>query len=247
MNVRVLVIDDDPDIAEMLDITLSVDGFDVRTARSVGQALGLLQEYTFDVILCDWMMPGGGGDDFLRTFRKTNQNTSVVILTAGDLRGIRATAAELGANLTMSKPFNSVELSRMLRDAAESTAAKVRAQRSDRDLHTIFSAINHEDFDTIPKYLAMLRIVMRVREIPVQEYGFLVEVLKHLEILGERIAAAQKLTMSYKMGVAMAKTAATTAVVLWIAQSPAIPLLQPVTVVIDTVLPWLQRIIYLVP
>ena len=79
---KVLVIDDEPDLLELLELTLSRMGLDTERASSVGEAVGLLDRESFDLCLTDWRLPDGEG---LRVVEHINQNgldVPVAVITA---------------------------------------------------------------------------------------------------------------------------------------------------------------------
>lgn len=108
----VLVVDDDPDILEIVEMVLEGNGFDVLVARGAAEGLRLLElsPVAPDVILLDLMMPGMNGTEFLAHMRETGRGrTHVVVLSgAGDAA---VQAAKLGAVEYVPKP---VDLDRLL-------------------------------------------------------------------------------------------------------------------------------------
>src|SRR5881628_1115243 len=81
---RLLVVDDEPNIVELLSASLRYAGFDVATARSGTEAMRLAQEFQPDLLVLDVMMPGMNGFDVVRRLRSDGRRVPVLFLTARD-------------------------------------------------------------------------------------------------------------------------------------------------------------------
>ncbi|MCX7913369.1 MAG: sigma-54 dependent transcriptional regulator [Thermodesulfovibrionales bacterium] len=107
---KVLIIDDDPIIVEMLETFLTGEGFKVSTAPNGKVAIGMLENHNFDIILSDLMMPEMNGLEFLQEALSLGIKAPIIIMTA---YGTIATAVEAmkgGAFDYITKPFNLNEL-----------------------------------------------------------------------------------------------------------------------------------------
>ncbi|MBO1770322.1 response regulator [Agrococcus sp. TF02-5] len=103
---RILVVDDDRDIRDLVAIKLESAGHDVVTRADGAQALEAGMEGGWDVIVLDVMMPGMSGIDVLRTLRDRGVETPVILLTArGQEKDIEAGFAA-GADHYVTKPFS---------------------------------------------------------------------------------------------------------------------------------------------
>ncbi|MFA4835292.1 MAG: response regulator [Dehalococcoidia bacterium] len=106
---RILVIDDDEEILEMLRRFLELEGYNVITASDGEAGLALLEEQVTDLVLLDIMMPGLDGFKVLDRIRKRS-NVPVIMLTAkGDALTVHKTI-EIGADDYVRKPFSTKEL-----------------------------------------------------------------------------------------------------------------------------------------
>src|SRR5436190_12053302 len=124
MKSRVLVVDDDPALAEMLTIVLRGEGFDTAVVADGTRALPAVRDLRPDVVLLDLMLPGMNGIDVCRGIR-AESGVPIVMLTAkGDTVDI-VLGLESGADDYVVKPFKPKEL-----------VARVRARlrRSDEPL-----------------------------------------------------------------------------------------------------------------
>ena len=110
---RLLVVDDDPTIREMLDMVLVSEGYEVVTAPHGAAALRLLDQIHPDVIVLDMKMPVMDGWQFLRQYRqRPDPKAPVVVLTAA--QDDKRRAADVGANAYLAKPFAIDDLIRTL-------------------------------------------------------------------------------------------------------------------------------------
>ena len=120
---RVLLVDDEDDIRSIAELSLrALGGWDVRTAASGVEALGVTRDDAFDVIVLDVMMPELDGPSTLRRLREDGVQTPVVFLTAKVQPTDRRALEEAGAAGMLAKPFDpmrlSDELARVLEEAA---------------------------------------------------------------------------------------------------------------------------------
>jgi two-component system phosphate regulon response regulator OmpR len=107
---RVLVVDDDPRLRELLRRYLGDNGFTVYTAESAQAMNKLWLRERFDVLILDLMMPGEDGLSVLRRLRGANDPTPIVMLTAKGEDVDRIVGLEMGADDYLPKPFNPREL-----------------------------------------------------------------------------------------------------------------------------------------
>ena len=109
-----LVVDDSPDIAEMLAAVLRHAGYDVSTAYSAQDALALAFATHFDLIVSDIGMPGMNGYELARALRAAPEYWSVpmVAVTGFAMYGDRGRALEAGFNDHLCKPVDPVSLTR---------------------------------------------------------------------------------------------------------------------------------------
>ena len=121
---RVLAVDDDPQILQLLQLTLGLDGFDVSTASNGGEALECIAEDAPDVVLLDVMMPGVDGWEVCERLKAdaATRDLPVVFLSARSQLADRTRGMELGATAFMTKPFDPTELHNLLQDIAANAA-----------------------------------------------------------------------------------------------------------------------------
>ncbi len=110
IRARLLVVDDDPKLRELLRRYLAENGFDVSLAQDAASMNRLMLREVFDLIVLDLMMPGEDGLSILRRLRGANDRTPVVMLTARGDDIDRIIGLEVGADDYLPKPFNPREL-----------------------------------------------------------------------------------------------------------------------------------------
>ena len=102
---RILVIDDEPSIRELLKDFFTGKGFEVVTSHDGETALNLLKENKFDLLLLDLMMPGMNGMDVLREIASENLTIPSIMITAYASVSTAVEAMKLGAFDYITKPF----------------------------------------------------------------------------------------------------------------------------------------------
>ena len=117
---RVLVVDDDPDIRELLVSVLSDDGYEAASARDGRDALEVLDRWPADVIVLDLMMPVMDGWTFAARM-KEKWSIPIVVLSAAT--EVRKHAAQLGAADVIPKPFDIETLLPLIARVARGDAA----------------------------------------------------------------------------------------------------------------------------
>ncbi len=121
MKKRLLVIDDEESLAEFLRLLFEKEGYDVHTANSVAEARHQLGERTFDLVLCDILMPDGNGLELLKEIKAQSSGTAVIMMTAYASNKSAIEAMKLGAYNYISKPFDVEELVVVASRALEKT------------------------------------------------------------------------------------------------------------------------------
>jgi DNA-binding response OmpR family regulator len=116
----VLIIEDDPRIRRIVQITLQREGLDVSEADSGESGLEQLGERDFDVVLLDLMLPGKDGFEVCREIRRTSNVPIIMVTARGDSHDVVA-GLEAGADDYVSKPFVAKELSARIRALARRT------------------------------------------------------------------------------------------------------------------------------
>jgi diguanylate cyclase (GGDEF)-like protein len=126
---RLLVVDDDPFIARLLEIELKAAGYEVRVASDGQQALSSAQEDCPDLVLADVMMPNMDGFELTRRLRQDSRTAgvSIIMLTARGLSADKLEGFAIGADDYIVKPFDTPELLARIRGVLR-RAKEMRAQ-----------------------------------------------------------------------------------------------------------------------
>ncbi|HTU18538.1 MAG TPA: response regulator transcription factor [Gemmataceae bacterium] len=110
MAIRLMVIEDDVEIADFISRGLREEGFLVEVAADGISGWQALKSAAWDVVVLDWWLPGQDGLTVLQRFRQVNQTTPVLFLTARDAVERRVQGLNAGADDYLCKPFDFVEL-----------------------------------------------------------------------------------------------------------------------------------------
>jgi len=106
---KVLVVDDDRALGEMLSLVLAAEGWTARVVRTGDQVLPAFIDFKPDVVLLDWMLPGTDGVTVCRQIRATSGVPIIMLTARSDTRDI-VVGLEAGADDYITKPFKNAEL-----------------------------------------------------------------------------------------------------------------------------------------
>jgi two-component system response regulator QseB len=112
---RVLIVEDDPILADGLAVGLKLHGVSAEVVRSCADGRHALAAGTFDAIVLDIMLPDGSGLDLLASLRQTGDVSPILLLTALDEARDRVAGLDRGADDYLGKPFDLDELAARLR------------------------------------------------------------------------------------------------------------------------------------
>ena len=107
---KILIVEDEQDLRETIRTSLLKEKFVVETAADYFSALDKINDYDYDCILLDIMLPGGSGLDLLRELKHLRRTDSVLIISAKDSLDDKGDGLELGADDYLTKPFHLAEL-----------------------------------------------------------------------------------------------------------------------------------------
>ena len=163
MQYKILIVDDDENICELLRLYLEKDGFDTIVANDGEQAVDFAAKYSPDLILLDIMLPKLDGWQVCREIRKTS-DTPIIMLTAKGETFDKILGLELGADDYVSKPFDTKEviarIKAVLRRSHEKDkASQINEVRYDKlriNLTNYELEVNGVKIDTPPKELELI-------------------------------------------------------------------------------------------
>ena len=119
MKPEVLVVDDEPAIAEGLRLILEREGYVVQTAVSISEASARMDDADFSVALVDLVLPDGDGMGLLKVLRSRDPDIEVIIMTGHGSISKAVEATKEGAFYFVTKPFDSAEMLTLLGKALE--------------------------------------------------------------------------------------------------------------------------------
>lgn len=171
--VKILVVDDEANIVELLTVSLKFQGFDVRSANSGVDALRVAREFRPDAYILDVMMPGMDGYELLQKLRAEGLEGPVLYLTAKDGVESRIHGLTIGADDYITKPFSLEEVITRLRvvlrrgnvqeDASEESAISYADLTLNDDTHEVTKG--GELIELSPTEFNLLRFLMLNKEV----------------------------------------------------------------------------------
>jgi two-component system OmpR family response regulator len=129
---RLLVVDDEPNIRELLSASLRYAGFEVATAADGQQALALADSFRPDLLVLDVMMPGLDGFGVVRRLRQSGRHTPVLFLTARDAAEDKVSGLTLGGDDYVTKPFSLDEVLARIRAVLRRSAGVQKVSEAPR-------------------------------------------------------------------------------------------------------------------
>jgi DNA-binding response OmpR family regulator len=164
MGIRVLVVEDEEQIADFVTRGLREEGFAVERAGDGDSAWHALQAGPWDVVLLDWWLPGPDGLTLLRRLRQRDRATPVLFLTARDAVSDRVRGLDAGADDYLCKPFAFEELLARVRALArrrEGGSALLAGHGVAIDLATQRAERAGRPLDLTPREQALLVFFLR--------------------------------------------------------------------------------------
>lgn len=108
---KILIVEDEPSLRELIQTSLEKERYVVEAAGDFHAALRKIEDYDYDCILLDIMLPGGSGLSLLETLKQMRKRENVIIISAKDSWEDKVKGLELGADDYLAKPFHLAELS----------------------------------------------------------------------------------------------------------------------------------------
>lgn len=118
-SIRILVVDDEEIMREMLCDTLSLAGYTVKTAKDGYHAMAQTEKENFDIVITDIKMPDISGIELFLRLLKTNPETCVILMTAYGTVKSAINAIKLGAYDYLCKPFELADVKKVVEKAIE--------------------------------------------------------------------------------------------------------------------------------
>jgi two-component system OmpR family response regulator len=166
--VRVLVVDDEPNLADLLTMALRYEGWEIRTAHDGLTAVRLARQFKPDAVVLDVMLPDLNGLEVLRRLRDDSPNLPVLFLTAKDAVEDRIAGLTAGGDDYVTKPFSLEEVVARVRGLMRRTAIAIADSGSvltvgdlslDEESHEVSRA--GEEISLTATEFELLRYLMR--------------------------------------------------------------------------------------
>jgi len=113
----ILIVDDEPEICDLISFQMQRNGFKIQTASNGKEAFELYQKSPVDLVLTDIRMPGGNGIELLDNLRKLHKHNPIVILMSGFSDLSLEEAIQKGAYTKLQKPIPFKDLTKVVMDA----------------------------------------------------------------------------------------------------------------------------------
>jgi two-component system OmpR family response regulator len=164
-RVRILLTEDEPEMAQLISQGLAEDGYDVDVVRSGERAIDSLAETRYDLVLLDVMLPRLDGFATCRRMRQWGASMPVLMLTARDGVDDRVHGLDAGADDYLTKPFSLDELLARVRALLRRGAGEFGARIAVGDLAVDTAALaawrNGQRADLTPRECAVLELLLR--------------------------------------------------------------------------------------
>ena len=165
-NVKVLIVDDEPNIRDLLSTSLRFAGFSVHAVGNGADAVNAAEKGAPDIILLDVMLPDMNGFSVTKKLRSMGINAPVLFLTARDETADKVTGLTVGGDDYMTKPFSLDEivarinaiLRRTKQAESEDSILEVGEIKINQDAHEVFA--NGQPVDLSPTEYKLLRFLM---------------------------------------------------------------------------------------
>ncbi len=160
MNTRILIVDDELSMREFLAILLEREGYEAVMASSANEALTMLENNLFDLVISDVQMPGLNGIELLGRIKAKSPATAVLMMTAFSAAEQAVEAMKLGAYDYIAKPFKIDEIKILVRNALEKSDLK-------RENTLLKQAVQHRDsfcgiIGNSPKMREIFELIQKV-------------------------------------------------------------------------------------
>lgn len=182
---KILIIEDEQKLSRVLQLELEYENYETGVADNGKDALRLIEEENWDLVLLDIMIPGLSGLEVLRRVRRFDEETPIVLLTARDEIHDKVSGLDLGADDYITKPFQIEELLARIRvllrrpkakkeNNEDLTVADLRVNPSAREVSRgeVQIDLTPREFDLLVCLLQNKNIVLTREQLIEQVWGF---------------------------------------------------------------------------
>ena len=164
---KLLIIEDEPDLRELLSFTLSREGYDVMEAETAETALQMLDSTLPDLAIVDWMLPGMDGIELVKRLRRDDvtEDLPIIMLTARGEEPDKLKSFDVGIDDYITKPFSPRELlariKALLKRSGTPDNNLLESNGIQRDLNSHRVTINGQEIHTGPTEYRLLELLVR--------------------------------------------------------------------------------------
>ena len=165
MGAKILVVEDEPAIQELISYGLKQAGHVTFCAGDAEQAMSIVNDVLPDLVLLDWMLPGMSGIEFAKMLRRVTRtkNIPIIMLTARTEESDKVSGLEVGADDYITKPFSPRELIARIkavlrRRAPEADVVEISGLRLDPSTHRV--TVNNKELILGPTEFRLLYFLM---------------------------------------------------------------------------------------
>jgi OmpR-family two-component system manganese-sensing response regulator len=162
---KILVVDDNEEAAASLQTVLSREGYLVDTVADGAEAVALLKDYDYDLIVLDWNLPGHSGPEVCRIYRSAGGVSPIIMLTGNSTENDKEFGLDSGADDYLTKPYSLKEfLARaraLLRRRVVSTAKKLKVGNLMLDTASKLAFRDGAEIKLVPKEYMLLEFFMK--------------------------------------------------------------------------------------
>jgi two-component system cell cycle response regulator CtrA len=174
---RILLIEDDISTAKSIELSLATEGIVCDIASKGEEGLEFAKAYEYDIIILDMMLPDIDGFEILRSLRKNNIKTPVMILSGLTGSDSKVKGLGIGADDYVTKPFNRGELiarlQAIVRRSKGSTSSKLKLGKISLDMDTRTVEVNGQMLNITSKEYGILELLMLRKGTPVKKETFI--------------------------------------------------------------------------
>ncbi|MEC8696534.1 MAG: response regulator, partial [Pseudomonadota bacterium] len=164
---KLLIIEDEPDLRELLSFTLSREGYDVMEAETAETALQMLDSKLPDLAIVDWMLPGMDGIELVKRLRRDDvtEDLPIIMLTARGEEPDKLKSFDVGIDDYITKPFSPRELLARIKALLKRSGTPenniLESNGIQLDLNSHRVTINGQEIHTGPTEYRLLELLVR--------------------------------------------------------------------------------------
>ena len=171
---KILIVDDNKEILFGLEKLLNEANFNTYKATNLQDAKEFLEQYEYDLIILDWMLPDGSGVEFLETIRKEYLSTPVLLLSSKGEITDKVEALDNGADDYLQKPFSNIELLARIRallrreSAYKKSTIEIEILKVDLSAHTV--QVDDSPIELTKKEFELLELLILNQHVVLTRY-----------------------------------------------------------------------------